>query len=336
MLTKKSRIAAEVLGVAAVILAAFTANEDMLRRDVVISVAGDILLDRGVAAEMKENGADYPYREVADVFLRDDITVANLECPLTRAGGGAMKAKRFVFKADPDNAEILKNAGFDALMLANNHTMDYVSEGLADTMKALDEAGLFHAGAGKSIDDIEPCYIKKNGISIGILSYSSLPPEGLVHDKDSTTIAYAREGYLDGMKSEIKGAREQCDFLMVYFHWGTEFCHDVSDAQIEIAHAAIDSGASAVIGAHPHVLQGKETYKGVPIYYSLGNFVFDKQIPYGTDESLIVQFTVGKNGILSVTELPVVIVNGQPQIATGQRAAEIAENLIQYSSVFEQ
>jgi poly-gamma-glutamate synthesis protein (capsule biosynthesis protein) len=336
MLTVKSRIAAGILGAAAVIAAAaFTAYPDM-RQEVVISVAGDILLDRGVATELKENGADYPYREVSAAFLKDDITVANLECPLTSAGGGAMKAKRFVFKAAPDNAEILKDAGFDALMLANNHTMDYVSDGLADTMSALDAAGLFHAGAGQNKQDIKPCYITDNGVCIGLLSYSCLPLEGIVYDKDSPTIAYARAGSLDSMKSEIKGAREQCDFLIVYFHWGTEFRHDVSDAQIEIAHAAVDSGASAVIGAHPHVLQGKENYNGAPIYYSLGNFVFDKQIPYGTDESLIVQFTVAKNGILSVKEFPVIIENVQPQIAQGQRALEIAENFIQYSSAFEQ
>jgi len=332
MLTGKSRLAAGVLGFAAVITAAaFTVSPDMLRSDVVISVAGDILLDRGVAAEMKKSGADYPYREVSEVFLSDDITIANLECPLTRAGGGAMKAKRFVFKADPDHAKSLKDAGFDVLMLANNHTMDYVSTGLADTMSALDAAGLFHAGAGKSTDEIKPCYITKNGICVGVLSYSSLPPEGLIHDKDSATIAYARTGYLDGMKSEIDRAKEQCDFLIVYFHWGAEFHHDVSEMQIEIAHAAVNSGASAVIGAHPHVLQGKEIYKGTPIYYSLGNFVFDKQIPDATDESLIVQFTVGKDGILAIHELPVVIESCQPRVAQGQEAADIKQNMNDYA-----
>lgn len=339
MLAARKRLAAAVIVAAvAVIAAVFALNRGMIRffrQEVVISVAGDILLDRGVANAIRQNGPAYPYEGVARLFNQDDITVANLECPLTMVDGGAMKAKRFVFKADPLSADTLKAAGVDALMLANNHTMDYLSEGLADTMKALDSAGLLYAGAGQSGDDIRPCFIERNGVRIGILSYSSLPPEGFMYDDSSATIAYARAGFLDDLRSEVTNAAAECDFLMVYFHWGTEYRHDVSDLQIEIAHAAVDSGASAVVGSHPHVLQGIETYKGVPIYYSIGNFVFDKQIPEGTDEAVILQFTVGKKGIAAVNALPVVIKDCQPKLAEAQKADEIKANLIRYSRRFE-
>lgn len=300
-----------------------------------ISISGDILLDRGVAEAIAQNGAAYPYEGVADLFSQDDITIANLECPLTIAVGGAMKEKRFVFKADPMSANTLKASGFDALMLANNHTMDYMYEGLADTMEALGSAGLLYAGAGQSRQDIKPCFIEKNGLHIGILSYSALPLEGFVYDGGSATIAYARAGFLDGMREAVAQAAAQCDFLLVYYHWGTEFRHDVSQAQIEIAHAAVDSGADAVMGTHPHVLQGRETYQGAPIYYSIGNFVFDKQIPEGSDEALIVQLTVNTKGILTIEERPVVIDHCQPQLADGLKADEIVANLIRYSRRFE-
>ena len=138
------------------------------------------------------------------------------------------------------------------------------------------------------------------------------------------------------MEKEVAGAAAQCDFLIVYFHWGTEFTSDVSDAQIEIAHTAADSGASAVVGAHPHVLQGKETYNGVPIYYSLGNFVFDAQEQEGTDKALIVQFTVDKTGLISIDELPVVINDCQPCLAAGQTASHIIADFVQYSGQFVQ
>jgi poly-gamma-glutamate synthesis protein (capsule biosynthesis protein) len=326
---------AAAAAVAAIVLTSSKGVMRFIKQEVVISIAGDILLDRGVADAIGENDAVYPYESVTRLFRQDDITIANLECPLTSGGGGAMKEKRFVFKADPENAGILKSAGFDVLMLANNHTMDYLSEGLDDTMTALDSAGLDYAGAGQTRAEIRPCYIKKNGLRIGIMSYSSLPPEGFMYDGGSATVAYARAGYLGDMREEVATAAAQCDFLIVYLHWGTEFRHDVGEAQIEIAHAAIDSGAAAVIGTHPHVLQGRETYKGAPIYYSLGNFVFDKQIPDGTDEALIVQLTVGKNGIINIEELPVAIDHCQPQLADTQKADEIKADLIRYSRRFE-
>ena len=159
----------------------------------------------GLADAIAKNGPDSPYEGVAQLFKRDDITIANLECPLTLGGNGALKAKRFVFKADPGSAEYLKSAGFDALILANNHTMDYLSEGLSDTMLSLDNVGLLYAGAGQSKGEIRPCFINKRGVCIGILSYNSLPPEGFMYEDDSATIAYARAGFLDSMKEDIVG-----------------------------------------------------------------------------------------------------------------------------------
>lgn len=332
MLTSKKRIAAAVTAAAVVVGAIWLLC--FHKQEAVISVAGDLLLDRGVAEAISQSGAAYPYEGVAPLFRSDDLTVANLECPLTEADSGALKSKRFVFKADSGNAAVLKSSGFDALLLANNHTMDYLSSGLSDTMSALSDAGLYYSGVGQTAAEIKPCFINKNGVRIGILSYSALPPEGFVYDGGSATVAYARAGFLDDMQKDISEAASQCDFLLVCFHWGTEFRHDVNESQIETAHAAVDAGANAVIGTHPHVLQGKETYKGAPIYYSLGNFVFDKQIPEGTNEALIVQLTVNKSGIAEITELPVVIDNCQPRLAEGEQAAEITSDLLRYSRRF--
>jgi poly-gamma-glutamate synthesis protein (capsule biosynthesis protein) len=180
MLRDRGRIASALIAAALTVAVAVIAlNPGILRyfrREAVISVAGDILLDRGVAQALEQNGSSYPYEEVARLFRRDDITVANLECPLTASGSCAMKGKQYVFKADPSNATILKAAGFDALILANNHTMDYVSEGLTETMRTLEKAGIAYSGAGPSRNAIRPCFLEANGVSIGILSYSSLPP----------------------------------------------------------------------------------------------------------------------------------------------------------------
>jgi len=331
---KKRLAAAAIVAAIAVVTYAFSFNHKIARffsHELVISIAGDIMLDRGVAGQISQNGALYPFENVIGVFTEDDITIANLECPLTAAE--VQMTKEIVFKADPKSVDTLKSAGFDALMLANNHAMDYLPVGLADTMTALDSAGLYYAGAGDP-GEIKPCFIRRNGIRVGIISYSLFPPD-TINELSGPDIAYVREGHLDDMQSEVASAAAQCDFLIVYYHWGIEYRHDVSDIQIEIAHAAVDSGASAVIGTHPHVLQGRETYKGAPVYYSIGNFVFDNQIPDGTDETVILQFTVGKNGLLDVRELPVVINNCQPQFPDAQKAAEIITNLERYSQRFD-
>lgn len=277
--------------------------------EITISLTGDIMLSRGVQRYLEEYGYDYPYEDVSELFLQDDLTIGNLECPITDNGNNANKAKRFLFKADKDNAAALKRAGFDCLNLANNHTMDYMSSGLHDTMVCLDEQGLAYVGASENAALKKPYIFEKHGIRVGVLAYSALPAEGYFFNKDKPTIQYISTMDFSGMEEDIAAA--ECDFLIVYFHWGIEYQPYKSDTQELIAKKAIDSGADFVVGAHPHVLQEPELYKDKYIYYSLGNFIFDKQIPPGTDETLILQLTLDHQGLVSVKEIPAVIKKGR-------------------------
>lgn len=277
--------------------------------EITISLTGDIMLSRGVQRYLEEYGYDYPYEDVSELFLQDDLTIGNLECPITDNGNNANKAKRFLFKADKDNAAALKRAGFDCLNLANNHTMDYMSSGLHDTMACLDEQGLAYVGASENADLKKPYIFEKNGISVGVLAYSALPAEGYFFNKDKPSIQYISTMDFSGMEEDI--AEAECDFLIIYFHWGIEYQPYKSDTQELIAKKAIDSGADFVVGAHPHVLQEPELYKDKYIYYSLGNFIFDKQIPPGTDETMILQLTLDHQGLVSVKEIPAVIKKGR-------------------------
>lgn len=276
----------------------------------VISLVGDIMLSRGVQTQLDENGYDYPYEDVREVFLGDDLTVGNLECPITERDSPASKTKRFLFRADLENAAALKAAGFDCMNLANNHSMDCLNIGLSDTMRYLEESGLSYVGAAKDAASHRPFVYEKNGIRVGILAYSAFPPEGFVYEQDKATVRYVSTMDLAGMEQEI--GELDCDFKIVYFHWGIEYQPYKSDMQEQIARKAIDSGADFVVGAHPHVLQRAETYQGKHIYYSLGNFVFDRQVPPGTDESMILQLTVGREGLLGVEEIPVTIERAKP------------------------
>lgn len=268
------------------------------------------MLSRSVQDYLDQYGYDYPYEDVREIFLNDDLTIGNLECPITDNENSADKTKRFIFRADKENAAALKRAGFDCLSLANNHTMDYLSGGLEDTMMYLKNNGVAFVGAANNSSSDSSFLFEKNGIKVGVLAYSMFPPEGFFYNKDKPTIQYISHKDSSRLKEALTAL--DCDFKMVYFHWGTEYQPYKSDSQEFMAKKAIDLGADLVVGTHPHVRQEPEFYHGRYIYYSLGNFIFDRQIHPGTDEGVILQVTVNKNGILNIEEIPVKIKAAKP------------------------
>ena len=280
-----------------------------------LTFAGDIMLSRGLDKYLNEKGYDYPYENVKDIFLSDDLTIVNLECPITSYGRGANKAKRFVFKANSENAFAMKRAGIDLCDLANNHTMDYRSEGLGDTMDALNKAGIEYVGAGENASSNMSYIFEKNGYKVGILAYSLFPPEGMVYNENNPNINYLSE--FEDLKSErVKTdlKKLKADFKIVYFHWGVEYEPFARDMQKKLARDTIDGGADFVVGTHPHVIQGSEVYNGKYIYYSIGNCVFDKQIQKGTDEGMLLRVNIGKNKSVNIKEQRFKIKKGRPEL----------------------
>ena len=284
-------------------------------KSIELTIVGDIMLSRGVDSYIKKRGYDHLYENMKDIFLEDDLTIVNLECPITEYSRGANKASRFVFKASADNAKAMKKAGIDLCDLANNHTMDYRSEGLKDTMDELERAGISYVGAGENAG-VDMSYIfEKDGFRLGILAYSIFPPEGFVYNADKANINFLLD--YDGSKSEkIKAELKnlKADFKMVYFHWGIEYEPYASKMQKDLARYAIDNGADFVVGAHPHVIQESELYKGKYIYYSLGNCIFDKQVPKGTDEGLMLRISIDKKNNVNIQEQKFKIKKGQPEL----------------------
>ena len=273
-----------------------------------------------------KNKADYFFKRALKYTQDDDLTIANLEGPLTESSEAADKGEgSYNFKGPKSYSKILKKGSVEICSLANNHSFDYGETGYEDTKAALDETKI-----GYACGDLT--YVKTvNDIKVGYLAINA-------------TAGYddAQEMLTEDMKT-LEG--EDCDLVIAEFHWGTEGNYNTDDEQVTLAHAAIDAGANLVIGCHPHVLQGVELYKDSYILYSLGNFVFggnDNPKDYST--MLFQQTFTFENGELvtdtSLKSAQIIpfrvstsktINNYQPIALGGDEGVAIVKNVNKYS-----
>lgn len=278
------------------------------KEEVVISIVGDIMLSRGVSDYTEHYGYDYPYDDVREMFQVDDLSLANLECVISDDADTPYPGKTHVFRAAVQNAAALKKAGIDCVNLANNHTYDYMYKGLSDTVEALQENEIRYVGTYTGRNQPGSVY-EINNIKIGILAYCMISPEELTDEKDDIRISYVTPDNIDIVRKDISSF--DCDFCIIYFHWGDEYAKYPNEIQEKCARYAIDAGADFVVGTHPHVIQTKEIYKDGTIYYSLGNFIFDRQYYHGTDDSIILQLKIDKEGLIDINVIECLIKKSQ-------------------------
>lgn len=259
---------------------------------------GDISLSRSVAATIQaKKDPLYPFHNIVGLLKSSDFNFANLESPFSKTDAFTAK-NTLVFNAPKANVAGLKEYNFAVLNLANNHAFDQGIDGITTTEKVLNDNGLMHMGTGTTLDEAwAPAIIEKNGIKIGFIgaSYSS------VNDGGKTLNNYvARIEDSNNLQSAISNLQSHVDFIVVTMHAGTEYTPKANQSQIDFAHAAIDAGADLVIGAHPHWIQNKEIYKDKPIYYSLGNFIFDQDWSEETKKGLALKITLHKSGVQNI------------------------------------
>jgi poly-gamma-glutamate capsule biosynthesis protein CapA/YwtB (metallophosphatase superfamily) len=278
---------------------------------VTLALVGDLLPAANVLELMKKNGYDYPFRAAKPLLEAADIAAGNLETPITTRGTPAGD-KQYVFRGNPEAISAIKDAGFDYLSLANNHTLDYGWQGLSDTMDFLDDAKLQHAGSGN--DDKEafaPAYIESKGMTVGFVSVTRVVPD--VSWKADRIHPGVAEAYSpDRAVAAIKEAKQNADVVVVMVHWGVEKKDTPVVHQTDLAHRFVDAGADLVVGSHPHVLQGFEAYKGKWIAYSLGNFVFSTTALSKTSETGVLNAECNKEGTCSLKFIPMFATNSQP------------------------
>lgn len=237
-----------------------------------VIAVGDIMLDGTARPVLAENGYDYPFAQVKRFFAGAQVVFGNLEGPLTDRGTPE-RDKTYIFRSPPDKVSAaLQRTGFTVVSLANNHTLDYGADGLAQTTEVLDRVGIAHAGAGANLAAARrPAILEAGGKRIAVLAYSLTLPETFYAGRNRPGTAFGHEAQV---RADVTAARRQADIVLVSFHWGQEGKTTPLDYQVALGRAAIDAGAAAVIGHHPHILQGVERYKDGVILYSLGNFTF--------------------------------------------------------------
>ncbi len=297
-------------------------------RTVTIAVVGDLMFARDITTLMQERGVEYPFARVRSLLSDTDLTLGNLEGTFTERGQAL--PKEYTFRAPPSLARTLSWAGFEAVSLANNHTWDYGLEGMDDTIRTLDALGVRHAGAGRDEDAaMAPSVLRTpSGVTVALLAFSDVG-EVQFAASERPGVARADEASIE---RAVRRATGLADFVVAYLHWGYEYTYAPTERQRTLAGAAVRAGASAVIGAHPHVLQPWERVEGVPVLYSLGNFVFDLEpadVDYwagiGPFQSVVARLTLTEGEVARVSFSPVMIDvhENRPRPATEAEAAAI-------------
>jgi poly-gamma-glutamate synthesis protein (capsule biosynthesis protein) len=213
-----------------------------------------------------------PLAAFAPILAQADYRIGNLEVPV--AGNGQPHASKIVtFRAEPAALAVLKGR-FDAVSVANNHSGDYGQGAFVETLQHVAAAGIASFGGGRNLAEAHrPLWIDIRGLKIAILGYNEFKPRAFEAGADWPGVAWSED---DHVIADIRAARAAgADHVIPFLHWGWEKETQPTERQRNFARRLIDEGAAAVVGGHPHVTQGAEIYKGRPIVYSLGNFLFD-------------------------------------------------------------
>jgi len=259
----------------------------------IIYATGDVAPDRPEA--------DQCFDGLRDRLGAADLVIGQLETSFAARGTRLPQARHAVL-APPEAAGAVGRAGFDVISCAGNHCLDWGREALLDTMDNLRAAGVEVVGAGKDIADARRPVLRRlgDGTTVAVLAYSSILPmaywaderrpgcvpmrahtlyEPIEPDQPGTpprTRSFPHRGDLKAMQEDIEAARAIADVVLVSHHWGIHFVRAViADYQREVARAAVDAGADAILGHHAHILKGAEVIGGKPVFYSLCNFATD-------------------------------------------------------------
>lgn len=279
-----------------------TNNEKSIQIDLIgdINLAND-WYTMDIASDKSNGITDCIAENVRTELESADITVANNEFCYADEGT-PLVGKTYTFRADTENVTLLDTFSVDLVSVANNHVFDYGEAGLLTTLETLDSAEIPYIGAGKNIDEASAVkYYVIKGRKIAFVSATEIE-KFAKYTKEATVNSPGVLKTIDTTLfcNVISEAKDNADYVIAYVHWGIEGKNDFGTEQRKLATAYVNAGADAVIGGHPHRLQGAEFINGVPVAYSLGNFWFST----GTIYTTIAQIRIAEDGELTLAMLP--------------------------------
>jgi poly-gamma-glutamate capsule biosynthesis protein CapA/YwtB (metallophosphatase superfamily) len=340
-----------------------------------VSLVGDVMIARPFAQSGR--GTAPEFRAAVAAARESDLVIANLEMPLSRRGHRVPKWANL--RSDPDVIQDVRAMGVDAVTLANNHMCDYGPEALFDTLEACRGAGIACCGAGPDLDSaLAPAALRAGGVPVAVLSVAcTLPIESSARPgragiapievrtslEADMSLALEQPGTVPAVRSwavpadqktvcdRVAALRTEGQTVIVGIHWGvpehwlSPSLGRLAEYQRPLGHALVDAGAEIVFGHHSHSLHPVEVYRGKPIFYSAGNFLFEDPRSFMGPESIIVQATVAApsgggraagSGCAAVTIVPAVLdAQGFPALAAGADARCVLGLLADLSKEFD-
>lgn len=275
---------------------------------------GDVMLSRSVEKYMRKEGANYPFSQIQDFLRAQSIVVGNFEGSIPKVHVPT-PSMGFSFSVDSTLLDGLLGSNITYVSLANNHSYDFGEDDYLHTREVLKSSGVSVGGDQHEIESEDVMYIESSDMRIALMPLYAV---------FSTPSRAAIQKVFDE-------ATTTSDMQIAYIHWGDEYELVHNAAQEELAHYLVDMGVDAVVGHHPHVVQDIEMYKGVPIFYSLGNFIFDQYWEESVRTGLMVRITEESDEMLLYELLPVASASSSPALLPAKERKDFLTNLAKHS-----
>lgn len=286
------------------------------RGPLVIHGTGDVSLDPHYVPNFLRYGFSYAWSGLGGLFRRDDLTVVNLECPVSTLGSPV--EKRFTFRGDPSALPAMRRAGVEVANLGNNHAYDYGPKALLDTLRNLRAHRIAPVGAGADEREAtRPAVFRLRGWRVAVVGVGNV-----VEPEPESVAGPGKPGVAcnDDVRCMVRAVRRadrRADLVVVTIHWGVELQPEPRADQVAMARAMIDAGADVVFGHHSHRLGSVGSYRGRPIFWSLGNFVWPRLSSAGATTA-VAEVVVTPGGRIRARLLPVVIEDSGHPVLVGR------------------
>ena len=301
-----------------------------------VAIGGDVMFE-GMLRQRLDADPATALGPVAEVFQEADVSVVNLETAVTD-GGTPAPGKQFVFRAPATAFTALESAGIDVVTVANNHGMDYGTDGLLDTLDNAEAAGFPVIGAGRDLAEAyEPEFFEVNGNTLAIIGATDVLDDHLIPEwtagEGKPGLASTKGEMLTHALQAVEEARAEADAVIVFLHWGLEGDHCPLPHAPDLARQLIDAGATAVVGGHAHVVSPGGYMGDAYVHYGLGNFVF-YNFNGPTAETGVLRLTLQGDEIIDDEWLPGQIQGGIPILHEDESA--VAQGVASFEGYREQ